>query len=246
MSKSKRSKRRPSLKIRDLERRILLSATWIDTSAVEDSPDIANNAALDSQSIDATLNQLVSLLQAEAIVTAPGSDQQLPSSLSEQLIESTESAPATSEENSEKTEQNRATTEPRHELIFIGEEIPDVDQLLAGIRQDANTLYDVYVVDRTSSGWTQLQSYLAESTIEFDAIHLVTHGTNMGFQFGADWVNADTLQSQAYTLASISHHLSEDADLLLYGCSIAETEIGQNIVDRLAYLTSTDAAASSN
>jgi hypothetical protein len=52
------------------------------------------------------------------------------------------------------------SSELRHELVFISEEVPDVDQLLAGIRQDANTLFDVYVVDRSQSGWEQLQNYL--------------------------------------------------------------------------------------
>ena len=244
MSKSKRSNRRPSLKIRDLERRILLSATWVDTTAVEDSVDSANQSPLDTQSVDATLDHIESLLQSESVVAIPGSEQQLPTSLSEQLaLSELASANSTDSDSTDSIPEN-AADELRRELIFIGEEVPDVDQLLAGIKQDPNTLYDVYVVDRNTSGWGQLEAYLTNSSIEFDAVHLVTHGTNLGFQFGSDWVNADTLSSQVDTLSTIGSLLDEKADLLLYGCSIAETETGQNIIELLGQYTSTDVAAS--
>jgi VCBS repeat-containing protein len=44
----------------------------------------------------------------------------------------------------------------------------------------------------------------------------------------------------------VGQFLSDDADLLLYGCSIAETADGQVIVDTLSQLTSTDVAASTD
>ena len=244
MSKSKRSNRRPSLKIRDLERRILLSATWIDTAATEEAAE-NNTGSLESQSIDATLDQIESLLQSEAVVAIPVADQALPGSLSAQLAEANQEASG-SENESDAGQPFFSSANMRHELVLIGEEIPDVNGLLAGIQIDENTVYDVYVVDRTASGWDQLQSCLANSEFQFDAIHFVTHGTANGFQFGSDWINTDTLHSHTDVLAGIGNCLSDDADLLLYGCSIAETDVGQEIVNTLGTLTSTEVAASTD
>jgi hypothetical protein len=105
VSKSKRNNRRPSLRIRDLERRILLSATWIDTSAVEETSNANANEGLKA-SPSTQLSSDRRFAANRSLVTPPGSDQQLPSSLSEQaenLDSSSSSIDTVSENDSEES-----------------------------------------------------------------------------------------------------------------------------------------------
>ncbi|MFO0013051.1 MAG: DUF4347 domain-containing protein, partial [Planctomycetota bacterium] len=246
MSPSKRAHHRPSLKIQDLERRILLSATCIDTAVMDPAADHAHpETSAQDLSVETTFQQIESLLLDHATVALALEDIHTPSSLSENhTSDSTTTIEFISEKSHDVISSPVNEVEMRHELILVGDDLPDTTMILAGIKHDPNTCYDVYIVDRSNSGWEQLHSYLAERNIEFDAIHFVTHGTASGFQFGSDWVNADTLSSQSVQIAQISNYLSDNADLILYGCSIAETEYGRGIVDQLALYTSSDVAAS--
>ncbi|MFN6130211.1 MAG: DUF4347 domain-containing protein, partial [Planctomycetota bacterium] len=246
MNPSKRVPVRPSLKIQDLERRILMSATCIDTAMMDPSSDPANSdASVLNQSLDATFHHIETLLVDDATIALAIEDVHTPPSLSEDCaIDLNGTSPFVSEVSPLVSSLRDDENSLRHELILIGDGLANTDMILAGIKHDPTTEYDVYIVDRSSSGWDQLNDYLVERNIQFDAIHFVTHGTATGFRFGSDWVNADTLSAQSVQLAQIANYLSDDADLILYGCSIAETEYGRGLVDQLAIYTSTDVAAS--
>jgi VCBS repeat-containing protein len=243
---SNRIPARPSLKIQDLERRILMSATCIDTAMLDPSSDPAiSDSGVLNQSLDATFQHIETLLVDDATIALAIEDIHAPPSLSEDCAMDMHGTDEFGFEVSPLVASSQDDEHSlRHELILVGDGLADTDMILAGIKHDPSTQYDVYLVDRSHSGWEQLNDYLAERNIQFDAVHFVTHGTATGFRFGSDWVNADTLSAQSMQLAQIANYLSDDADLILYGCSLAETEYGRGIVDQLAVFTSTDVAAS--
>ena len=57
-------------------------------------------------------------------------------------------------------------------------------------------------------------------------------------------VTQDTLRAQSGQLAAWGDALGDDADILFYGCNVAEGEIGEAFVAVLAELTGADIAAS--
>ena len=77
------------------------------------------------------------------------------------------------------------------------------------------------------------------------AVHVIAHGADGQVQLGSVTLNAQTLMARAGEVASWGAALTDDADLLLYGCDVAQTALGQRFVSDLAALTRADVAASS-
>ena len=78
-----------------------------------------------------------------------------------------------------------------------------------------------------------------------DAIHLISHGTQGRLHLGnRSYTAEDLLGEHQNDLESIGASLSEQGDILLYGCDLASGDDGLLLVDVFARLTSADVAAS--
>lgn len=126
-------------------------------------------------------------------------------------------------------------------LVIIDSSLEDFQSLLADL--PANTV--VRVVDSDESGLAAISDELAKGQ-SFDAVHIFSHGTPGSFTLGSDQVDGNTLNNQAEQLQRWAGSLTEEADILLYGCDIAQGETGQAFITQLATLTGADIAASTN
>ena len=79
-----------------------------------------------------------------------------------------------------------------------------------------------------------------------DALHFITHGTDGAVQLGDVWLQNRNIGDYAPALAAWREALAPDADILLYGCDIADDAEGRAFVDALHALTGADVAASTN
>ena len=125
-------------------------------------------------------------------------------------------------------------------LVVIDSRIPDYASLLDQLPAHAI----VRVVDAQESGLDAIHAALAQG--QFQAVHILSHGTPGSFAIGTDTINNETLPRQADALAGWATQLTADADILLYGCDIAQGEAGALLVTELARLTSADVAASTD
>ena len=125
-------------------------------------------------------------------------------------------------------------------LVVIDSRIPDYASLLDQLPAHAI----VRVVDAQESGLDAIHATLVQG--QFQAVHILSHGTPGSFAIGTDTINNETLPRQADALAGWATQLTADADILLYGCDIAQGEAGALLVTELARLTSADVAASTD
>ncbi|QZZ19176.1 DUF4347 domain-containing protein [Leptothermofonsia sichuanensis E412] len=99
---------------------------------------------------------------------------------------------------------------------------------------------------RSTSFLLYLEGKIYTPAKYISSIHIVSHGEAGGIRLGSDWLNLNSLQTYASQLQSWGTALTEDADILLYGCNVAEGELGQAFVQIMSQLTGADIAASSN
>jgi len=79
------------------------------------------------------------------------------------------------------------------ELIIVDGGVEDSDQLIQSILEAApDRSFEIRVLDSTTDGVSQITDFLSKSKIDFDAIHLVSHGNDGLIQLGST-----TLDSQA-------------------------------------------------
>ncbi|MFN9988050.1 MAG: DUF4347 domain-containing protein, partial [Pirellula sp.] len=135
-----------------------------------------------------------------------------------------------------------------NELIIVDTSLPEYERLLSacGVYTSIDQCFDVLYLDHSADGIAVVTEYLSQSGRVYDAIHLVTHGFSGGLQLGSATVTAGNLSEFETQLNAWRANLSADADLLLYGCSIADTATGEAFVGDLSKLLDVDVAASAD
>ncbi|MEQ1680171.1 MAG: DUF4347 domain-containing protein [Nitrospira sp.] len=132
------------------------------------------------------------------------------------------------------------TSAARQEIVFLSPSVRDYHKLLDGISPNV----EVFVLDPTRDGVEQMAEVLVGRT-GVDAIHIISHGSQAELTLGSARLTLEAMNgAYADELAAIGQSLSEKADLLIYGCTFGQGELGGNAVARLAQLTGADVAAS--
>ena len=135
----------------------------------------------------------------------------------------------------------------RNEVVFVDTATPDYQALVDGIRNDAaNALNtDVVVLDANSDGISQISEYLANHQ-DVSAIHIISHGSDAAIQLGQNVLDVESLKQNADQISLWGNSLTTDADLMIYGCDVAQSDAGRALIDSLARLTGADVAASTD
>jgi len=133
----------------------------------------------------------------------------------------------------------------RRELVIVDTSIGGHETLLDELRQTPDESRDLFVVtiDASTDGIQRITAVLTEYT-NLDAVHFISHGSGGEIELGASVLNSDTLASNAGQLAQWGLSLNAGADLLFYGCDLAENEAGQQLIESISLLTGADVAAS--
>ncbi|MBI5164587.1 MAG: DUF4347 domain-containing protein, partial [Magnetospirillum sp.] len=105
---------------------------------------------------------------------------------------------------------------------------------------------EVIMVDADRDGIALLSQRLAEGT-EAASVEVYSHAGPGVLMLGSATLDAASLDgTYRDAIAGWSGHLTAEADLLLWGCSLGEGGQGQHLVERLAALTGADVAASAD
>ncbi|MDZ7858116.1 cadherin domain-containing protein [Sphaerotilus sp.] len=137
--------------------------------------------------------------------------------------------------------------EVRHELVVIDGGIDGASQLamMWWSRATSACQIEVVVTDPLADGLAQVSALLA-SRQNLSAVHLVSHGDTALLQLGRTAVDAALLAARAEEVAGWRQALTDDADLLLYGCDVGQGLDGAAFVHQLGNLTGADVAASTD
>ncbi|MFY4728081.1 DUF4347 domain-containing protein, partial [Nitrospira sp. BLG_2] len=128
------------------------------------------------------------------------------------------------------------------EVVFVDPTVPNCQMLVAGIGPNA----EVIMLDPTRDGIEQIAESLAGRS-GIDAIHLISHGSSGELHLGAGTLTTESMSGEyADELATIREALSDQADILVYGCDFAEGQDGQEMATLLSQLTGADVAASTD
>ncbi len=130
------------------------------------------------------------------------------------------------------------------ELIVIDSRVQDADTLLTALLASDRD-FRILRLDSEIDGVAQITEKL-EQINNVSAIHLLTHGRDGEILLGSTRLNASTMAQHAPELLAWQHSLTDNADLLLYGCDVAGSIEGQDFVDVLSRLTEADVAASTD
>ncbi len=127
----------------------------------------------------------------------------------------------------------------RKEVAFVDSRVADYQTLVAGIGAGI----EVRLIEGSQDGLAQLAAWAASHS-GYDAIHILSHGSNGDLVLGSSVFDRNALLARTTDLVNIGKSLTADGDILLYGCGLASDESGVSFIQALASLTGADVAAS--
>ncbi len=129
-----------------------------------------------------------------------------------------------------------------NEIVFIDARVSHIEQHLNGISSSA----EIVLIDPNSDGVEQIAAVLANRE-NIDAIHIISHGAEGKLYLGVDVLDAASMQGEHLDeLTTIGQALSEDGDILIYGCDFTSGEAGLEAAILLGSITGADIAASND
>jgi VCBS repeat-containing protein len=132
-----------------------------------------------------------------------------------------------------------ATDTPTTSLVFIDPGVTGYDSLVKDLPGDTR----VVILSDQSDGIRQIRDILAEYQ-GIQSVHIISHGTSGSITLGDAVLSNDTLDTHAPTLGEWTDSLAPGADILVYGCDVAQGTQGQAFVAQLSDITGADVAAS--
>jgi hypothetical protein len=128
-----------------------------------------------------------------------------------------------------------------HEIVFIDADVSDHDVLIDNLRNDI----EIILLGSEQDAVSQITATLQNKN-NVSALHIITHGSDGEILFTSGNLSAVNLQNYRSVLSAWSSSLTDKADILLYGCNVAEGEKGRSFLHSLSEITGADVAASEN
>src|SRR4028119_209201 len=124
------------------------------------------------------------------------------------------------------------------QIIFVDSSVQDYQSLI----QNADAA-QIFILNENLSGLEQITHALAHQK-DIKALHILSHGSDGILFLGNSDLHQTTLETHAHTVQQWAKALKINADILLYGCNVAQTYKGKAFVKRLSQLTGANVAAS--
>ncbi|MEZ6122852.1 MAG: DUF4347 domain-containing protein [Planctomycetaceae bacterium] len=224
------------------ESKVALSS---DHSAGASSPNVT---ALEERILmSASPLAVVADAPAEDAAAADGSaltDQQLLDVVADSVLPPQEQTSADSQQSDQNQE---AVQQQTLELVFLDSSISNLDQMLADLQSenalDSSRILEAVVLDASKDGIAQITSALLKYN-GIDGMHIVSHGTDGQVRLGSTTLSLENLDRYRSAISAWQYSMSEQADILIYGCNVAATTDGQQLLSELSTLTDSDVAGS--
>lgn len=120
-------------------------------------------------------------------------------------------------------------------------DIPDWEVLAASL----GTTIEIIHIDASADGLEQIAQW-ADAHHDYEAIRIFSHGGNGTLHLGTLTLQDGNIDEHAHALQRIGAALVETGDVLLYGCDVAQDNVGRLFVQHLSRAMNADVAASTN
>ncbi|MBD2483845.1 Ig-like domain-containing protein, partial [Planktothrix sp. FACHB-1365] len=126
-------------------------------------------------------------------------------------------------------------------IVFIDARVKDYHILLEEVNPNA----EVIIFSPNKNGIQEITSVLSHRK-NIQSLHIISHGSPAELKLGNTELNTHTLNQYAPQIKQWQTAFTQHTDLLLYGCNIAQGNLGKSFIHHLAKLTQTQVAASKN
>ncbi|MEG4535342.1 DUF4347 domain-containing protein, partial [Microcoleus sp. D2_18a_D3] len=126
------------------------------------------------------------------------------------------------------------------EIVILDPTIPDSQHLISGIQPDTAT----YILQSQPDAVEQIATILAQHR-GIETLHIITHGDSGNLYLGTTELNSSNIHNYSHQLQQWRNSLTDNANIILYGCSVAAGDRGHQFLTQLHQLTGANISANS-
>jgi Ca2+-binding RTX toxin-like protein len=123
-------------------------------------------------------------------------------------------------------------------LVILDSTVPDSYHIIQGIKPGTAT----YILQSQPDAIEQITTVLAQYT-GIESLHIITHGSPGNLYLGTTALNSSNLENYRQQLQYWRNALSDNANIILYGCNVAAGDAGSRFLMQLHQLTGANIAA---
>ncbi|WP_277656879.1 DUF4347 domain-containing protein [Seleniivibrio woodruffii] len=125
------------------------------------------------------------------------------------------------------------------QVSFVLNNVENYQQLAA----EAGANSEVFIINSELDALEQMAEILQDYS-DLDALHIISHGSSGVINLGSVQLSDTNINEYSAVLSVIGSSLSEEGDILVYGCNVASGYEGKSLIASLAQATGADIAAS--
>ncbi|WP_052338717.1 DUF4347 domain-containing protein, partial [Planktothrix prolifica] len=130
------------------------------------------------------------------------------------------------------------------QIIFVDPSVQDHQSLYQSLINNADDT-QIVILNESLSGIEQITNTLANQK-DIESVQILSHGNQGSLKLGTDVLNGTDIENFNIQLQQWGNALTENGDILLYGCEVAAGETGKNFIKQLSEITGADVAASND
>ncbi len=133
-------------------------------------------------------------------------------------------------------------------VTFIDSRVENYQTIIDSLDLSTTT---VVILDESTDGIQQITDYLTSQSdvgaVDIvSGVDIISHGAAGEIILGSTVLSSENIADYQAQLAEIGSHLTDNGDILLYGCDVAAGDAGQTFIAALADATRADVAASTD
>ena len=152
-------------------------------------------------------------------------------------------------------------------LTIINTNIDDIGYVYAHIPGNAGSSTEIYFIDSAVENYEDIVAEIPDTAVvialaegegiasmtevinsysNIDAVHIISQANYAQVLLGSDVITDENITDYQEAFSSWNDNLSRNADILFYGCEIAEEAQGQDVLNQISEWTGADIAASTD
>ena len=139
-----------------------------------------------------------------------------------------------------------ALSKKGNHLLFVDASLENYREIVeSSVGMSLYDNLDVVILQPHEDGIKQVSDFL--STYEnnsIDSLQILSHGSTGTVQLGEQALDSISIEMYHDDLNGWTQYLADEADIMLYGCYVAQGELGRSFIEKISSLTGADVAAS--
>ena len=128
-------------------------------------------------------------------------------------------------------------------LIVVDSDVDDWQGMVSQVADRER----IFVLERNGKPFAQILNHLKQNgTQAYDSLHIISHARSGSLDLAGTSINQENIEGYGENISDLADYFVDSADLMFYGCDLAESSEGKALLNTFSEMTGFDVAGSTD